>query len=488
MRFKTLGRDAFIYGLSTLLTRGQQIVLIPIYTRFLGTAEYGAVEAMAIFGALVNLTVALEISQGVARYLADAPDLAARRRYAFTALLFSLFCYSVFVVVLALLSSTFAEWLFEGQAGLTALMVGVGALAVNGVFVLVQDILRWQLRPMAYFLAGAAYAFGGGIVGVGFVVAGFGVSGVFLGQLAGALAGFVIALFASRSLWRHARFDFGALKQMLGFSAPLVVSSLAVFAGTFTDRIVVRELLGLEALGMYAVSARFASVVAILTVGLQAALTPLVYRTWREPGAAQKLAQVFRIYLAGMVPVIGVLALFSSEIVSMVVGNAFLEASVVLPVQAAASLFLSLYVFAPGLFLGKRTVIAAVVNLGGAAMNLALCLWLTVAMGLIGAALSATIAAACVFAGHVSLGRRYFDVPLDRPGLLLSFGALGALVATGVEFSATYSMLDPASRVLKAAVLCLVTAVVWAFSLKSADRALILAAWTGRVFNYTRGK
>jgi O-antigen/teichoic acid export membrane protein len=71
-------RSTFLYGWATLISRGSQLVLIPIYTRMLSPGEFGVVDMVAIFGALVNLTVALEISQGVARYLADARNESDR--------------------------------------------------------------------------------------------------------------------------------------------------------------------------------------------------------------------------------------------------------------------------------------------------------------------------------------------------------------------------------------------------------------------------
>ena len=88
--FRRLLRDSLIYSASTALTRGVQIILIPVYTRLLGPAEFGVVDMVAVFGALVNLTVALEISQGVARYLADARDESVRRSYASTGVIFSI--------------------------------------------------------------------------------------------------------------------------------------------------------------------------------------------------------------------------------------------------------------------------------------------------------------------------------------------------------------------------------------------------------------
>ena len=470
---RRLAKDSVIYGCSTLLVRGIQIVLIPVYSRVLGAGEYGIVETVAILGALVNLTVALEISQGMARYLADAPDESQRRSYASTAIAFSVLAYGLFVLLVVAASAPLSQWLLGGNAPAHTLLVAVGALAVNGVFVLVQDLLRWQLRPGAYLAAGLAYSLGSASVGIFLVaVQGMGVSGVFWGQLAGALLGGLVAVRGAAGLLAI-EFDRSRLRRMLSYSLPLVISGAAVFGNLFAGQIVVRELLGIDALGVYGVAARFASVVSILTVGLQAALAPLVFRSWREPGTAPMLARVCRYYCVCMVPLVGGIALFSGEILLAVTGPAFHGGREVLPVLALAAMFSSLYVFAPGLFLGERTGHAAALNVGGALLNLALALWLVPRLGMGAAAITTTISAAIVFAGYVLLGRVYFRVPYQAIRVAASLGATGLLVALGLAWNAPPPAWDAAQLAIKLTVLLTAAAAAAAVGMDRDDRALI---------------
>lgn len=466
-----LGKDALAYGLATLLVRGIQIVLIPVYSRVLGASEYGIVETMAIVGALVNLTVALEISQGMARYMAEAPDKNIRRRYASTALMFGIAAYGLFVLFSAIVSTPVSQWLLGDHASVTMLLVAFGALAINGIFVLVQDLLRWELRPGAYFAAGLAYSLGSASLGIFLVVfQDAGVIGIFWGQLAGALLGGIVAAGGAAGLLGR-DFDGRRLLQMLGYSAPLVISGFAVFANLFVDRIVVRQLLGIEALGIYGVAARFASVVSILTVGLQVALSPLVFRSWREAGTASSLAQVCRYYCACMVPLIGALALFSGEIMLLASGPAFHEGRHVLPMLAIAAMFSTLYIFAPGLFLGERTGHVAAINVAAALLNLALASWLVPHYGMIAACASAAIASACGFAGFVLLGRRYFRVPYQGGRVAASVLLLLALVLLALDWNNASPMWDVARAGLKLALLLVVSAVAVMIGLAAEDRA-----------------
>ena len=62
-------RDSLVYGLATVLSRGMAFFLLPLYTHVLTVSQYGAYDLLITLGALANLTIALEISQGLARHL-----------------------------------------------------------------------------------------------------------------------------------------------------------------------------------------------------------------------------------------------------------------------------------------------------------------------------------------------------------------------------------------------------------------------------------
>lgn len=470
MGLQRLGRDTLLYGLSTLLVRGLQIFLIPVYSRALGSGEYGVVETVAIAGALVNLTIALEISQGMARYIADTPDDSARRALASTAVAFAALAYAVFALAVATFSDELSDWLLEGKAQPQTLTLAAVAIAINGVFVIVQDLLRWQLRPGSYVMASLAYALGSAGVGIWLVaVQGTGVAGVFWGQLAGALLGLAVSLVRAGGLLARV-FDVERLRTMLRYSLPLVLSGAAVFGNLFIDRIVVRELLGLEALGVYGVTARFASVVSILAVGLQAALSPLVFRHWREPSTAATLGRICRWYLVTMVALVGGIALLSGQIMGTLTGPAFHEGGSILPMLTLGAMFSTLYVFAPGLFLGERTGRVALLNVAGALVSLFAALALTPWFGLLGAALAATIAPAFVFAGYLALGRAWFKVPYRAPKIAFSLAMVVALVLAGMAWPAAPTLWDPLTLFSKAALWCICLGMAVALGTDTADR------------------
>ncbi len=478
---KRLARDSVQYGAAILAVRGVQIFLLPVYSRAFGSGEYGVLETFTIVGALVNLTVALEISQGMARYIADAPNKVIRRAYASTAIGFTTLAYGTFALGVVAFSDHLGQWLLAGQTSSQTLEVAALAIAVNGVFVIAQDLLRWQLRSGAYLAASLAYAIGSAGVGIWLVsVESIGVAGVFWGQLTGALLGMAVSLSQSHGLLARV-FDAQRLRTMLRYSLPLVLSGAAAFGNLFIDRIVVRELLGMEALGIYGVTARFASVISILAVGLQVALTPLVYRHWREVGTGDALGKICRIYCGAMVPLVGFISLFASDIMRTLTGPAFYLGSAILPLMTLGAMFSTLYVFAPGLFLGERTGRVALLNVAGAVINLSLSLTLISWLGLFGAAVATTITACAVFFGYVYLGRTWFKVNYEVAKVTVSLSIVIMLVLIGLQWQPEVSPWSPMVFGFKLAMLLISTFAVYHLGLKNDDREVIwhrISAWS----------
>ena len=64
-------KDSALYIASVFLTRGLNIILLPLYTRILTPSDYGNIDMLYTVAAVVNLVLALEVTQAIARFLPD---------------------------------------------------------------------------------------------------------------------------------------------------------------------------------------------------------------------------------------------------------------------------------------------------------------------------------------------------------------------------------------------------------------------------------
>ena len=192
---------------------------------------------------------------------------------------------------------------------------------------------------------------------------------------AAALAG-ALAVVYSRSkvqqAWHH---SWVRAWRLLRESAPFMVSGVAALLYMRIDQIMIREMLGEEALGIYSAAVPLSHVWAVVPVALATALAPFVARKKAEGEVAymSAIARVFQVFAAISVLVTMVTALLAEPLVFLLYGQAYAAAAPVLALHVMANVFIFMGV-AQGLWLineghGRmtlyRTGLGAVVCIAG---------------------------------------------------------------------------------------------------------------------------
>lgn len=426
-------KDSLIYGLASVLSRGMAIFLLPLYTRILSPSDYGAYDLLITVGALANLVVALEVAQGLARHLADTHDPAERRVLISTSLWFTVLMYGLFLLVGLAAASSLTLLLLGDEKYVPVFRLGLGFIAANGIYNLLLNQFRWELRSKAYALVN----FGSALLTLlltawlGLVLQ-MGLSGVmlaqFLAQVLAALLGFWLLRNGFGLL-----FTIAQLRAMLRFSLPLVPAGLAVFISLYLNRFALKEFTSLEEVGLFGIASRIAGLSVLLIMGMQAALTPLVYLHYRESETPRQIARLFSWFLALAFPACLFLALFAHEILTLLTTTAFLGGAPLVAILAPALLLSQMYVFAPGIAIHKRTILQLWITLASALVSL-LGNWLLVPIyGGAGAAVTTLMSALVFFWLWVGISQQLYPIPFAWRRIAVSGVIFVACTLVGVR-------------------------------------------------------
>lgn len=427
-------KDSAVYGAASVLVRSASLLLVPFYTRVLVPDDYGVIDLLTIATSLIAVTVALEIAQAVARFFPEATDNRQRVGYASTSLWFSVAAYSLLLIGSVVLADPLSAWLLGTEDRAAVFRVAMAATWFTGIFYLVQSQLRYSLRPRRYVVSSVVFSMTSLATSVLFVlVLGQGVIGVFYGQAAGGIVGLAVALRASGDVYRL-EFDRVKLAQMLRFSIPLIPSSIGVMVALYVDRIAINELMTIRDVGLFGVGYRLSSLTGLLMVGFVSALTPLIYAHHADADTPLELARIFRSFVALALVTCLALALFAQDILTVMTTPAYVPGAVVVPLLAPALLLSSMYIFAPGLAILKRTATISVINVGAAALNTVLNFMLIPTMGIAGAATATFLGSVTVFSANMVASQRLYPVPHDwrRLGSAVLVAVLLYLVGRGI--------------------------------------------------------
>lgn len=423
-----LWRDGAVYAAGAILSRGIALLMLPLYTRVLAPADYGALDLIVTCGVLVNLVVPLETSQALARLWNERADVAARRRLAGTAWTFTLAGYALFAAIGLMAAEPIARALLGHARYTDALRAGVCFIAVNGLFYLLQNQFRWELRPRAYAAISVLYALLTLLLVAAFALGlGAGLEGVLWAQFGAAALATLLSLWLLRDTlgWRIDRRE---LAEMLRFSLPLVPAGIAVFASFYINRLMLNALATLDDVGQFGIASRLAGMVTLVLVGIQGALTPLIYAHHQEPETPARLARLLEGFSAlALLACLG-LGLFGRELIAVFATADYAQAAPLLMWLAPAALLAQMYIFAPGIAIAKKTHWQLAITLASAAVGAGLNALLIPRAGPAGAALATLAAAALFFGAWLAASQRLYPLPL-RWGALAGATALFALVA-----------------------------------------------------------
>lgn len=452
-------RDSLVYGLASVLSKGLAIFLLPLYTRVLSPGDYGAYDLLITVGALANLAVALEISQGLARHWADTAEQAARMRLASTSLWFTILMYGIFLLCGLLAAPQLNALILGGENYLDAFRLGVGFIAANGVYYLLLNQFRWELRSKAYALVSFIYALLTLLFAATFcLLLDMGLSGVMLAQLLAASCSSLLCLWLLRGTFGFA-FDLRQLAAMLRFSAPLVPAGLAVFVSLYINRFALNHFASLEEVGLYGIGSRVAGLSTLLILGVQAALTPLVYQHYRDAETPAQIARLFGWFMAVALAGCLFLALFARELLTLFATPEYMAGAALVAVLAPALLLSQMYIFAPGIAIAKKTHWQLWVTLLSAAVS-GVANWLLVPLwGIWGAAMATLLASLLFFLCWLTLSQRLYRIPYSWRALLLASLGFVVCAGVGVQLEATGLALY-VTLLLKSLLLCVLLGLV----------------------------
>jgi O-antigen/teichoic acid export membrane protein len=418
---KSFLKDALIYTIPTILSRGIAILLLPIYTRIATPAELGALDLFLIFGNIVALTVALEISQGIARYIPEITDGKQRLAYSSTGLYFTFFMYAFFFIFAFSFYLELNHFITGKAEYAQFFQLALVYIALNGFFYYFQNQLRFEGNSVGYAIVSVFYAttnlasafiFG--------IVYDLGLTAILYSMIVSVLFSSLLGFFLLRKSFGFV-FKPDLLKQLLMFSMPLVPASMLVFVSLYIDRYMINLLLDLESVGLYGVAVRLASAASLVMIGFQMAITPLIYKHYNEPETPQNLAVIFKYFVIFATLFFLVYSLVIEELLHLLTTPEFYVVANVIPILVLALLFSNMYVFMPGIGIRKKAHLIFLISLVAAVLNVVLNYLLIPIFGILGSALATAVGYFLAFLSFVFFSQKLYFVPHKWFGLVFIF-------------------------------------------------------------------
>jgi O-antigen/teichoic acid export membrane protein len=423
---KKLASQTAIYGLSSVVGRFLNYLLVPLYTRYFLPAEYGVVTELYAYVAflVVMLTYGMETA-----FFRFSKKEETTKVYS-TTLISLLISSVVFVGLIFLNSSAISQWL--GYANhpeyiqFFALIIGMDAVA---------SISFAKLREQDKAMRFAFIRIVNIMVNIGLnlyfiVYQEYGIAYIFIANLVASVIT-LLMLFPQMisSSWV---FDKKLWKKMMIYALPLLIAGLAGMTNETIDRILLKHLLpntdmAASELGLYGAFYKLSIIMILFIQTFRFAAEPFFFAQEKEGNSRKIYADVMKYFTIIMAIIFLGVTIFY-DVIKGFLGSEYHDERgfLVVSILLLANLFLGIYYNLSIWYkLTEKTKYGAYLSIFGAIITLSLNFTLIPVLGFVGCAWATLV---CYFSMTVAsyyLGKRHFSVPyqVKRIALYL-FGML----------------------------------------------------------------
>jgi len=412
--------DSSFYLAATIVSSGINLLLLPLYTRFLSPSDFGVIALFGTFGMITTGLVSMGIHKATYKfyfdYVNDEEELVS---IVSTNLFYLIFIFYITGTIIYFNSTWFSINLFDNQINNKLINLSFFSGCLTYFITFITLLLTAQKRSKEYALVVIFRAIINNLLSFYFI---FAFSLTYMAKIYASIITQTLLLLILLVLIRNLigiKLSLINLKKSLVFSYPNVPRSIIGLVYKSFDKILLNKFTGLNSVGYYAIGSQLANLIKLLINTLAKSFNPFFFSLANKRGMAQKDSIVKRFYeVAFVIMFFGLCIItFSEELIKLLATEKFDSAMYVIPVYAFYHLFAVIgllsvpqIMFAEKMFyLLPQTIISIIVNI---LLNIAL----IPSYGAVGAALATAIAqlGTCIVSYYFAQKAFYLPINLSK--------------------------------------------------------------------------
>lgn len=362
---KYLAKNVLLFSISGFVPKILSIILIPLYTGYLTTAEYGISDLITTTVSLSIPIFTLDIQDAVMRFALDKNynkkdvfSIATRIILIGTVLI----CFGTVIVSLLNISGIENSYLFF------FVVMYFSTAVYNTVSLFCRGIDKVSTMVVGSIINSVVSLFANILF---LTVFNWGLNGYLLASSLGSVIALVWC-FISAKLYRYWKINIpkNVYKDMIAFSFPLIFSVIAWWINNASDRYVLTWMSGVAMSGLYAVSYKIPNILSMFQNIFAQAWSISAVKEFDKNDKDRFMSNTYNMINFGMTALCSCIMIMNIPIAKILYSNEFFEAWKYVPPLLLSVVFNAMALFIGSIFtavkdtktLSLSTVIGAVVN------------------------------------------------------------------------------------------------------------------------------
>lgn len=456
--------NSIIYSCSGLLLKCFSFFLLPLYTAYLSTEDYGITSVATTFIGTMSFVVAFSLYSAIKRFYVDyKEDPEKLRRFYGTVCTFVFLSGIVFSGLFYVFRDALSKYVFSGVDFYPIILVCIISLVFECQHTIFSYILKSQQKALKSSVFSIAYFMVTLVLNILFVVVlRMGAVGSLLATMLGYIL-YTVYFVIEMSVKKTIRFclDIKVLKDALKYSVPIMPHNLSTHIATLISKVLIGNAASLASLGVYSVASQFGHIADTIQSYVSQAYGPWLFEKLHAHAQGYKagirkisglLSAVIGLFLLGI-------ALFAQDYILLLVDPAYADAWRYVPLIVVVFAIKTMYYFYVEIlfYYKKASKLLFTATLSGSLLNLLLSAFMIPMWGVYGSILADMIAMVLRVGIVVLVSKRFEDIGLRLWDFIANLIIVCVFVFAGLApafliFGNTFSLANFGYKVLVVAV------------------------------------
>ena len=362
---KQLLKNTAIIAIGKLSTQIVSFLLLPLYTAKLSTEEFGTYDFFVTLSVFLLPIITLLMEESMFRFLIDADDLKSKKRTITATIVYTAVGTVIFTILAAIIMG-----IIHYEYAVIFIIFIISNILLGLSNALSRGMGKVNLYSLSNFILGVITI----ILNILFIVTfKLGVNGLLWSNIIANTATAVIMFYKLHLPQFVSKKDFSreTLGKMIRYSAPLVPNNLSWVIISLSDRLMLTQMIGADANGIYAVANKFPNIVYTCYGFFSTAWKESAARILKEENKSQYYNSIYKdvkFFLKAIV--LGLIAIMPLAF-PLLVNESYNDAYKYIPILIISIYYTNMSNFYGGIFtaykntkiMGSTTAVAAVINI-----------------------------------------------------------------------------------------------------------------------------
>lgn len=456
-KFRLFIENFFVYGFGGIISKLVPLIMVPIVIRLMPSSSYfGISDLSTTIVSFGSAFAVMGMYDAMYRMFFEKDEEEYKKRVCSTSLLFTLFTSFIVFVLMLILKKQLALYFLGNQRYTYVIYLSATATLIGATNSIISAPTRMQNKRKVFLITNTvspilSYAVAIPLLIKGYYVIALPLSAVVSGVTMEAAFGIM-----NHSWFKMKEFDFKLLRQLLMIALPLLPNFLIYWIFNSCDKVMITNLLGVDAAGIYSVSSKLGHCSQLIYTAFAGGWQYFAFSTMKEENQVESNSKIYEYLAIITFAATAFMCAWSYPIFKILFTEEYLQGFISAPYLFMAPLLQMLFQVACNQFLVvKKTWPNMLILLGGAVLNVVLNLTLIPEWGIEGASIA-------TLSGYV-VANILCLIVLKRMGLMVISKRLLISVAVVSVYMLAWRMISPFNVLLNTLLAIFITALYFLF-------------------------